>query len=100
AFDEEKIRLYQRLIDISGAFLAGPKPNVDYGKLAAEVPKIRAQLEYIDHSLFDTAPLVFAVLIDQKPDSKNHVNHLIITRAERAKLIDDLNRDFGAMLEQ
>jgi hypothetical protein len=99
-FYEQKIALHQRLIDISGSFLAGPKPGVDYGKLAAEIPKIRAKLEYVDHALFDATPLVFATLIDQKPDSKNHVSHLIITKAERAKLIDDLTRDFGPKLDQ
>lgn len=99
-FYERKIALHQRLIDIGSAFLAGPKPGVDYGKLAAEMPKIRAELEYIDHSQFDSTPLIFATLIDQKPDSKNHVSHLIITKAERAKLIDDLTGDFGAKLDQ
>jgi hypothetical protein len=51
-------------------------------------------------SIFDATPLVFAVLIDMKPDSKGHANHLIITKAERAKLIADLNRDFGTKLNQ
>lgn len=99
-FYEHKVALHQRLIDISTAFLAGPKPGVDYGKLAAEMPKVRAELEYVDHSLFDATPLVFATLIDEKPDSKNHVSHLIITKAERAKLIDELTGGFGSKLDQ
>jgi len=88
------------MLDVGSAFLAGPKKGVDYGKLAAEMPKIRAELEYVDHSLFDATPLIFATLIDQKPDSKNHASHLIITKAERAKLIDDLTGDFGSKLHQ
>ena len=99
-FYEHKVALYQRMIDLSTTFLAAPRPGVDYGKLLAEMPKVRARLEYIDHSLFDATPLVFATLIDQKSDSKNHVSHLIITKAERAKLIDDLNGDFGPKLDQ
>jgi len=99
-FYEQKINLHQRLIDIGSAFLVGPQQGVDYGKLRVEMPQIRAELEYIDRGLFEAAPLVFATLIDQRPDSKNHVSHLTITRAERAKLISDLTGSFGAKLNQ
>ena len=44
--------------------------------------------------------MIFATLIDQKPDSKNHVSHLIITKAERAKLLSELTGDFGSKLDQ
>lgn len=97
-FYEAKIGLLQRMIDTGSAFLVGPKPHVDYGKLAAEMPKIRAELEYTDRSLFEVTPLIFGTLIDPKPDSKNHASHLIITRVERAKLINTLTRDFGSKL--
>ena len=78
-FYEDKIRSHQRMIDIFSALIVGPKPDVDYGKLLAEMPKIRAESDYIDHALFDAIPLIFATLIDQKPDSKNHVSHLILS---------------------
>jgi hypothetical protein len=99
-FYEQKIALYQTIIDIGSAFIAGPKPGVDYDKLASEVPKTRAGLEFIDHALFDVTPIIFATLIDQKADSKNHASHLIITKAERAKLIRNLTDHFGAKLDQ
>jgi hypothetical protein len=100
AFYEQKIQLHQRLIDIGSPFLAGPKPGADYGKLAAEMPKIRATLDDIDHTLFQAAPSIFATLIDPKPDSKNHVSHLIVTKAERKELIEALDLHFGAKLDQ
>ena len=99
-FYVDKITLWQKIIDSSSAFLAGPKPGVDYNKLATEVPQVRAQLEFIDASLFKATPLIFATLINEKPDSKNHASHLIITKAERAKLIHDLKTEFGAKLDQ
>jgi hypothetical protein len=99
-FYEHKIALWQRITDISSAFMEDPKPDVDYGKLLAELPKIRAQLDYIDHALFEVTPGIFATLIDLRPDSKNHASHLIITKAERAALIADLNVDFGSKLDQ
>lgn len=99
-FYEAKITLWQKIIDSSSAFVAGPKSGVDYDKLATEVPQVRARLEFIDKSLFEATPLVFSTLINQKPDSKNHTSHLIITKAERSKLIHDLKIDFGAKLDQ
>lgn len=99
-----KIASYQRLIDISTAFISalteGPKPGVDYGKLSAEAAKIRAELDEIDHTVFQTAPLVFATLMDMKEDSKHHTSHLIITKAEREDLISSLNINFGPKLDE
>ena len=100
AFYEDKIVLWQKIIDSSKAVVAGPKPGIDYDKLAADVPQVRAQLEFIDKSLFEAAPLVFSTLINEKPDSKNHTSHLTITKAERSKLIHDIKADFGTKLDQ
>ncbi len=100
AFYEHKIVLWQRMVDISGDFIGGPKPGVDYDKLAAEMPEIRGQLDYIDKALFEATPVVFATLIDPKPDSKNHTSHLIITKGERVTLLRTLSTDFGSRLDQ
>jgi len=100
-FYRVQIALHQKMIDISSAFLAGPKPGVDFGALIAEMPKIRAKMEFVDETLFkDTTPLTFAMLIDMTPDSKNHCSHLIITKAERVKLIADLNDSFKTIDDQ
>ena len=99
-FYAQKMELHQRLIDISTAFLGGPKPGADYEKMAAEMPKIRASLEFVARAIVEATPLIFATLIDQRPDSKNHVSHLIITKAEKAKLLDDLTIRFGSKLDQ
>ncbi len=100
AFEQQKLELYKDLSDICSTLIAGPKPNIDYGKLAAEMPKITAQLEYIDESFFTLSTMVFATLIDPKPDSQNHCSHLIITRAEREKLIHSITLQFGEKLDQ
>jgi hypothetical protein len=100
-FYEHKIALHQQMIDISTAFLGGPKANVDYGELAAEMPKIRASLEDADKTMYENATTwAFYTLIDERTDSKNHMSHLIITRAERATLLANLTRDFGPKLNQ
>lgn len=99
AFYEQKIALWQRMVEIGSAFMS-PKPGVDYGKLTAELPKIRAKLDYVDESLFQITPAIFATLIDIKPDSRNHVSHLVITKAEKTDLIDKIDTDFGSKLDE
>lgn len=91
AFNERQIQLHQKLIDISSKFMAGPKADVDYQGMAAKVPEIRAELDNIRKGLFEAAPMVFTSLIDIKLDSQSHVSHLIITKAEKADLQDQLN---------
>jgi hypothetical protein len=100
---EEKVRLHQRMIDISSAFVAAgniPKPGVHYRQMVAEMPKLRAYLESIDQTVMKGTPLVFLVLVDPRPDSKNQLSHLLITKAERAELLRSLTSAFGEKLEE
>ena len=91
AFYEDQINLHQKLIDISSKFIAGPKEGVDYQALAAKLPEIRAELDDSRKSVFQAAALVFMTLIDQKPDSQGHVSHLLITKAEKVELQEQLD---------
>jgi hypothetical protein len=43
---------------------------------------------------------VFATLIDGREDAQGHASHLIITKAERAKLIHEITLEFGDKLKQ
>ena len=94
-----KLKIWQQISNACSTFMAGPSPNVDYGKLAAELPKLNAQLEYIDKALFEATPLIFATLINLKEDSQHHANHLVITRAERDTLARSINLGFGKKLD-
>ncbi len=99
-FYERKIEIWRRMGEIGSEFMGGPKEGVDYSKLEAEMPKLRAELEFIDQALFEATPSVFATLIDMKEDSKGHASHLIITKEQKAGLIEKLNDSFGAKLDQ
>jgi hypothetical protein len=90
-FYQRQIELYQSLIDIETKFLAGPKAGVDYQALGAKMPEIRAELDDARKGVFTVAAFVFMSLIDMKADSQGHVSHLLITKAERADLEDQLN---------
>ncbi len=99
-FYKKKHELHDDLIKIVTTLLSGPKPGVDYGKMAAIMPQITAQVEYIDESIFQLMPMVFALLIDMKPDSEGHMSHLNISTAQKQKLIDSINGYFGESLDQ
>ena len=99
-FYQQKLEQYRQMSEICSIIIAGPKPGVDYGQLAADMPKITANIEYLDHSLFELCPLVFAALIDQRPDKENHLSHLVISKAERDQLVRELDSSFGKKMDQ
>ena len=86
----DKIKLHQVLIDVSTTMLKGPKPSNDYSDELGAEASARAGLDSDDHALLAASALVFMTLEDMRPDSKNHVSHLIITRAERDDLVSDI----------
>ena len=101
---QEEIELLDRWREISKAMISaqvgGPKPDHDYGAMVAEVPQLRASLESLDKQFVALSGLVFAALLDMRPDKEGHVSHLIITRDERAELLRQLTSDFGSKLDQ
>jgi len=99
-WNEKKLKLWDEMGNTAKAFIGGVKPNVDYSKLTARSPEITAELEYADESLFNLISLVFMTLIDHKPDSKNHLSHLIITKEQGDNLVNTLNIYFGASLDE
>ena len=96
--DEMRLQSYGRYIDACTTLAEGPKPDIDYAAIVAQLPKETAKLDYIDRAQFDATPLFLATLIDTKPDSQNHLSHLIITKDERTKLINQIKLSFGDQL--
>jgi hypothetical protein len=98
-FYDQKIMVHNQMNAMATAFLSGPKPGVDYSAMMAEAPKLTATLEYIDRALLQATPLIFATLIDEKPDKDGHVSRLTITRAQRDDLVRSLQISFGKKLD-
>jgi hypothetical protein len=80
-YNKQKLDLYKQYGDACETMLAGPKPGVDYGKIVASLPKINAQVEFIDKGIFQATPAVFGSLIEMKANSHGGADHLIITKA-------------------
>ncbi len=83
----QKADIWGRLGELCSKFVAGPVDGINHQQFAAEMPKLNAQLEYVDRTLFNATPLVFAVLIDERPNANNELDHLLITKAERNELL-------------
>jgi hypothetical protein len=99
-FYAQKKEIWQLLSETCSALIGNPKPGIDYAELVSQTPKLRARLDYIDKALFEATPVVFATLIDMRPDSKNHVSHLTITTAQRDELVRKLQSRFGSKLAE
>jgi hypothetical protein len=98
-FYQQEIYIYDEMGGSCQKLLV-PDPKADYGKLAADGLKMNARLDYVDQSIFKATPLVFATLIDPKPDAQNHMSRLAITQDERARLVGELDSDFGKKMDK
>jgi hypothetical protein len=98
-FYDWAIKTHKDFIALGDALAAGPRPGVDYQAVAAKAPKLTAMIDHIDRALFDATPLIFAALIDEKPDKEGHMSRLTITRAQRDSLVKSLQLSFGARMD-
>lgn len=99
AFYQQEIEIYDELAAECQKLMIA-QAGVDYGQLAGNAPKLTARLDYVDHSIFTTTPLVFATMIDPKPDGQGHVSRLVITKEERASLVSLLVTYFGKKMDE
>jgi hypothetical protein len=98
-FNKQKLELHDNMITIATAFSTDkPKPDVDYGNLAATMPQITATIEYIDQSLFKLTPMVFLLLVDDRPDAQGHMSRLSITKKQAQQLVASIDSYFGSSL--
>lgn len=94
-----KVDLCDEIVQASKTVLEGPKPGVDYGKIAGHVPEVTAQMEYTNETIFKATPMIALAIVSRKPDSKNHLSHLSITKTQSKELIDRLQSTFGKSLD-
>ena len=95
-----KSNLVEKDSEITGAFIGGPKKGVDYTKLAAEMPKIGAELEFIDQSLFEAAPNVFANTCRYEGRFQRTCQPPSYYERAEGSVDSKLNDSFGAKLDQ
>ena len=97
---QERIVLVHEMNQMSKTLLAGPEPDVNYGKLTARAPEITAQVEQIDKIIFTIAKAMFFALVDDDrlgADGKLH--YLILTKKDRTSMVQLIDKTFGPTLE-
>ena len=97
---QERIVLVHEMNQMSKTLLAGPEPNVNYGKLTTRAPEITAQVEQIDKIIFTISKAVFYALVDEdRAGGGGKLHHLILTKKERTSMVQLIDKIFGPTLE-
>ncbi len=95
---DQKADLHESMVEVAER-MTSFQPGADYGQLAAEGAKLSARMEQTDAALFKGTPLIFAALIRGTPDAEGHMTRLVISKAERADLIRQIELEFGAQVD-
>jgi hypothetical protein len=96
----ERIVLVHEMNQMSKTLLAGPQPDVNYGKLTARGPEITAQVEQIDKIIFTISKAMFYALVDDdRAGADGKLHHLILTKKDRTSMVQLIDKTFGPTLE-
>ena len=96
----ERIVLVHEMNQMSKTLLAGPEPDVNYGKLTARGPEITAQVEQIDKIIFTISKAMFYALVDDdRAGADGKLHHLILTKKDRTSMVQLIDKTFGQTLE-
>ena len=96
----ERIVLVHEMNQTSKTLLAGPEPDVNYGKLTARAPEITAQVEQIDKIIFTIAKAMFFALVDDdRRGADGKLHYLILTKKDRTSMVQLIDKIFGPTLE-
>jgi len=97
---QERIVLVHEMNQMSKTLLAGPEPDVNYGKLTARAPEITAQVEQIDKIIFTIAKAMFFALVDDdRRGADGKLHYLILTKKDRTSMVQLIDKTFGPTLE-
>lgn len=97
---QERAGVVQEITAASKALLTGPQPGVDYGAMMARAPELTAQMEATDKSIFTMSQAMFFALVDEgRQGADGNLDHLLLTKAERSRMVQSVEKSFGPILE-
>lgn len=100
-FYNQKLEIHNILVSIEKRFISRMRKYDSYHSDITDLAEeLRDSLQCIDKRIYESMLTVFALLIDEKPDSKGHMNHLNITRVQKQHLIDSIDALFGDSLNK
>lgn len=94
---EQEATAYQKLTEMCAIFMSRSAAAVDLSAIETEAPKLAAKIEELDRILFESSPLVCAVLLGNPSGTHRHADRLVLTRKERDELVATLNSSFPAI---
>ena len=94
-----KLELYQEVIATCTALKGRSAGDVNSLEVMAAVAKYDARVDAVDRELFRSASAVFWTLLQQRTETLEHPSRLLITTSQKANLLRQIERDFGAELQ-
>lgn len=97
---QERVGVVQEITGASKTLLKGPQPGVDYGVMMARAPELTAQMEATDKDIFTMSQAMFFALVDEgRQGADGNLNRVLLTKAERTRMVQFVEQSFGPILE-
>lgn len=94
-----KLELYTEVVNACAGLKAAANNSVGYWEVMSVVSEYSAKVESIDESLFKTSTDVYSTLLGKEQGTRDLPRRLAITAAEKQTLLRQIDRDFGAELQ-
>ncbi len=94
----QKLELYTEVVNTCAALKAAANSSVGYLEVMSVVSRYSAKVDFIDRSLFETSTDAYSTLLNQE-QGHDFPRRLGITTAEKQTLLRQIDREFGAELQ-
>jgi hypothetical protein len=95
----QKLELYTEVVNACAALKAAASSSVGYLEVISVVSEYSTKVDSIDQSLFKTSTDAFSTLLNKEQGPHDLPRRLAITTAEKQTLLRQIDRDFGAELQ-
>jgi hypothetical protein len=95
----QKLELYTEVVYRCTALKAPANDSVGYVEVMSVVSQYSTKVDSIDYSLFKTSTEAYSTLLNTEQGPHDLARRLAITTAEKQSLLRQIDRDFGAELQ-
>ena len=95
----QKLELYTEVVNTCTALKAAANTSVGYLEVMSVVSEYSTKVDSIDRSLFKTSTEAYSTLLDKEQGPQDFTRRLGITAAEKQTLLRQIEREFGAELQ-
>ena len=95
----QKLEVYTEVVNTCAALKAAASTSVGYLEVMSVVSQFSAKVDSIDRSLFETSTDAYSMLLNKELGPHVFPRRLGITSAEKQALLRQIDREFGAELQ-